>query len=336
MLLEPWGHRGAFADSGVICPQGTGRACQDFVMRHPLWSFLEWLKDYANVLVALATLVYVVLTYRMLKALRRESTRELRLRHLEDIKSQVVKPIHKWIESRAIPVLKGQGDLLGVGSTPIQRQNVELGEPAFEYRRELVLQISPQDLKRSHLFFHAKEMHFSKELARAENFLGDFEKLLSDCLTITKSWADAIAKATPLSRVSGTSGPQEGADPDFFAALYLKSLAGGREPEVRVNIPAPGGMEIFDNYSGTLIARGPTEVIRSLHHNAKKVANDGWQKSGLGQRFQDLLRVASVVSNYVGRLELTYDLKGDCEYVGGRNPGRINRLWNRSARRLEH
>jgi hypothetical protein len=228
--------------------------------------------------------------------------------------------------------LNGQGELLGVSSTPIQRQNVELGEPAFDYRRELVLQISPRDLKKSHLFFHAKEIHFPKELTAAENFLRDFEKLMSDCLTAATSWADEIAKATPLPRISGTSGPQEGADSDFFAALYLKCLAGARDPELRVSIPAPGGMEIFDNYSGTLIARSPTEVIRSLHSNAKKVASDAWQTSGLGKRFQDLLKAATVVSNYVGRLELTYDLKGDCEYIGGRNPGRIKRFWQRFAR----
>lgn len=298
-------------------------------MRHWFWSFLEWLKDYANVMVALATLLYVALTYRMLKALRRESTRELRLRHLQDIKSQVVQPIHEWIERRAIPVLKGQGDLLGVGSTPIQRQNVELGEPPFEYRRELVLQISPRDLRRSHLFFHSKEIHFPNELTAAERFLGDFEKLMSDCLTVARSWADEIASRTPLSRLSGTSGAQEVADSDFFAALYVKSLAGCREPELRVNTPAPGGMEIFDNYSGTLIARGPTEVIRPLYSNAKKLANDEWKKSGLGGRFQDLLKKAILVSDYVGRLKLTYDLKGDCEYVGGRNPGRIKRSWHR-------
>jgi len=44
-------------------------------MMHMFWRFLGLLKDYSNVLVALATLVYVVLTYRILRALRRESTR---------------------------------------------------------------------------------------------------------------------------------------------------------------------------------------------------------------------------------------------------------------------
>ena len=64
-----------------------------FLMVHQFSGFLDLLNRYSNILVALATLVYVVLTYRMLRALRRESTRELRLRHLQDIKEKVVQPL---------------------------------------------------------------------------------------------------------------------------------------------------------------------------------------------------------------------------------------------------
>jgi hypothetical protein len=135
------------------------------------WNFLDLLKNYANVLVALATLVYVALTYRMLGALRRESTRELRLRHLEDIKSQVVKPMLNWFDSQAIPALKGETSFVVVTATPTQRENVELGESPYDFKRELAVNVKPSDAKKGHLFYHAKEIHYQKELNEAEILL---------------------------------------------------------------------------------------------------------------------------------------------------------------------
>lgn len=296
-------------------------------MRHWLLSFLHWLKDYANVLVALATLMYVVLTYRMLRALRRQSTRELRLRHLEDIKSQVVEPMLQWIESKAIPVLKGEQNLVFVTSAPIQREKVALGEPVFDFRRELAVQINPGDARRGHLFVHARDIHFRKELSAAEFLIAELDGFLSDCLALAKNWADEMASATTL--VRGPASTQEFADSDYFAALSLKCLAGQVSPQLRVNVPAPGGLEIFDSYTSTQIARGPTEVTRSWHENAWKVAREGWQGSGFARRLKELLTEAALVGELVSRLRLTYDLKGDCEYIGGRDPGRVKRLWQR-------
>jgi hypothetical protein len=302
---------------------------------HPTWRFLDLLKDYSNVLVALATLVYVVLTYQMLKALHRGSTRELRLRHLQDIKEKAVQPLHEWIKSRAVPALKGESNLqanfLIVSSTPIRRENVGLGEPAYDYKRGLAVNLHPSDAKTEHLYFHAKEIHFPKELDAAEHLLVEIEKLASDSLSVARNWADEMAKATALPRVSGTNCPTDCADSDFLAALCLKSLIAGREPDLRVSNPALDALEISD-YAGTVVARGLTKDIQAWYSNAKKIATDGWQTSGLSERFQDVRREAIVVSEYVGRLELTYDLRGDCEYIGGRNPGRIKRLWQRLMR----
>ena len=50
--------------------------------------WLRTLNEYATLIGAVATVVYVTLTYTMLRVLRRESLRDQRLRQLADIKVQ--------------------------------------------------------------------------------------------------------------------------------------------------------------------------------------------------------------------------------------------------------
>jgi hypothetical protein len=303
-----------------------------FLMVHQFSGFLDLLNRYSNILVALATLVYVVLTYRMLRALRRESTRELRLRHLQDIKEKVVQPLHDWINQSAVPALRGGANFLVVTSRPFQRQNVALGEPAYDCKLGLEVSLHPRDAIGGHLFWHTKQSHFPKELDAAEHLLEEIEKLTSDSLSVARQWADEMAKATPLLRGSGTVGTNECADSDFLATVCLTSLIANREPDLRVQVLVHGALEISDS-GGRPVARGATDTVRAWYSSAKKIAAEGWQASGLGERVQDLLRETILVSELVSRLNLTYDLRGDCEYIGGRNPGRIKRLWRRLMRR---
>jgi len=69
-----------------------------------------------------------------------------------------------------------------VTSRPIQQQNVPLGQPAYFFKGELAVQINPPDAIKGDLSFHAKEVHFQKELSAAQGIVAVLDEFLSDCL----------------------------------------------------------------------------------------------------------------------------------------------------------
>ena len=58
-------------------------------------------------------------------------------------------------------------------------------------------------------------------------------------------------------------------------------------------------------------------MVRSWKDKASRTVREEWARSNLGTRVSELLVQAVLVSTIMNKLELTYDLSGDCDYVGG-------------------
>jgi len=282
---------------------------------------LHWLRDWSNLFVALATFLYVLLTRSMLKALRHESTREHRLRHLQDIKEQVVGPTKDWVDTSLIPALRGALPLVSTGRVLRQANDGRDGEPIEVRSYELVRWCRLYD-PNSLLFLHAQQEHFTAELRVVGTLVSDVKTFLDDCLTFAKACAEITAKHTVLPRLPSAAAGQGGfADSDFMIAVSLQGLLAGRDPELFEQV-LPDGTIRLETDAGSQVARGEKGVVDSWKGRALQTVREEWARSSLGKIVRRLLVEAVLVSTLMKKLELTCDLRGDCEYVG-REPRRV-------------
>jgi hypothetical protein len=77
-------------------------------------ALLDWVNRYANLLLAIITVVYVYLTAKTLKVLERSNLREREAQHLIDIKRHVVSPILQWLDFGVVGRLRGRDDPVGI------------------------------------------------------------------------------------------------------------------------------------------------------------------------------------------------------------------------------
>lgn len=294
---------------------------------------IDALSRYANLLLVVITSAYVWLTWRNLKALQRASLRERELRHLEDIKNNVVRPFIRWLDEVAVPALKGNILLVEVKWPAVPKPKVTLGEFPYEFPRQLDCAISKPEMTCGGLFLHAKQAHFTAQLGESEKFLGALWQLTSDFTALARKCAKRIADLTSLPRATETGNPPEFADSDTLVEVCLRDyLAGRPTPQIGMQVPAPGGLEVRDTYRAKVLGKGPTEPTKAWVEKGDEMVRELLAKSGLLERVGQLLDVAGAVRRTLEELEFTYDLPSDCEYVGGATLGPFKRIW----RRLRH
>lgn len=258
--------------------------------------------------------------------------RDQRLRHLADIKRKVITPIKQWLDNVVVPVLRGQGPIVSTRVVQRPRTDVRLGEPSTEPVRQLGCDLPVHDAIKSLLFLHAKEEHFPDEFEFVEACTAKLKPLASGLLQFANECADKIAGATSLGRTdAAAAGPAEFADSDFLTALYVAHLLAGNIPEFRVTIPAPGGMEI-KTLSGNMVARGATDAVRSWHGSAQRLILQKWRETNLGKLAVETVAQALLASTILNGLQLSYELEGDCRFLGAPGPSRT-RVALRSLRR---
>src|SRR6266700_2150702 len=76
-------------------------------MLEGLRNVAHFLNFYANLFLVLITTVYVGLTWRTLKALKKASLHEREALHLREIKDRVIEPIASWIGDTVLPRFSG-------------------------------------------------------------------------------------------------------------------------------------------------------------------------------------------------------------------------------------
>lgn len=285
----------------------------------PPMQFLDWLNRYANLLLVLVTASYVWLTWRNLKALQRVSLRERELRHLEDIKRLVVRPLIEWIDSEAIQKLSGRSPLIQVKTVAVPKPTAPLGEWAYDYPRRLDFMLNEPKGISSALFLHAREVHFRTQLSEFEAFVSALRQVCSDCAALGRDCADRSTSSTRLPRFVADDNVAEAADSDSLVEICLRGiLLGHPKPQIGFQSPNAGALQVRDVFSGRIIGKGPEEVVRSWAESGVARVQDDWARSGLREKIEALLCDAGNVRRILEAVEFTYALPGDCEYVGGR------------------
>ncbi len=281
--------------------------------------FLDWLNRYASLLLVLVTASYVWLTWRNLKALQRVSLRERELRHLEDMKQYVVRPLIEWIDSEAIQKLTGRSPLIQVKTVAVPKPTAPLGEWSYDYPRRLDSALEEPKGISSALFLHTREVHFYTQLSEFEAFLRTVRQVVSDLVGLARNCADRSASSTSLQRTLANDRVTEAADSDSLVEICLRDiLLGHPKPQMGFQPRDAGGLEVRDGYSGQIVGKGPEKVVRPWAESGVARVQDEWARSGLRGKMEALLNDAADVHRTLEAVEFTYNLKGDCEYVGGR------------------
>lgn len=281
--------------------------------------FLDWFNRYANLLLVFVTGSYVWLTWQNLKALQRASLRERELRHLEDTKRSVVYPLIEWIDSEAVQKLSGRSPLIQVKTLVVPKLTAPLGEGSYDFPRQLDSTLNEPKGISSALFMHAREIHFRKQLSEFEAFLATLRQFSSDCVTLARNCADRSASSTSLQRATADDRVPEAADSDALVEICLRDiLVGHPKAQIGFNSPVAGALQVSDRVSGRVIGKGPSDAVRSWVESGVARVQDEWARSGLRGKIEALLNDAANVRRTLEAVVFTYDLHGDCEYVGGR------------------
>ncbi|HWH61210.1 MAG TPA: hypothetical protein VN682_26540 [Terriglobales bacterium] len=266
---------------------------------------------------ALATnVIYVALTFVMLRSIRRDALREHRLRHLDDIKTHVVQPLLSWIGSFAIPPLNGRALPIAPRDTPIPKPNAPLGDLTVHYRRHLEGARDAKTGMDAGLFKHAKEHHFEFELKSFEEFDRRLSELLFEMAAAGRECADTIAAMTNLRRASAVVST-EYVDSDYFVAACFKDLLAGVRPQVSRMVLPDESVQLFHSHSGNF-AHGPQRDIEQWWTDADKLVAGFWHKTGFAERARQLITEARIIDERIRSIEFTYNLGNDCEYITGR------------------
>lgn len=291
--------------------------------------FAHVLNNYANLLLAALTASYVWLTWRNLKALQRASLREPELRHLDDIKCNVARPLIDWLDSTAVKILTGSYPPIIVTNVPVQRPKVLVGERTYDYERQLQCQPLNPPAVHSSLYSHSRQAHFPSELARLDAFVAKERQLLSDWLDFARGCADEIARWTTLPRRAASDNIPDSADSDTLVEVCMRdALLGKASPEISLSSPAPGILHVDDGYVGRRIGKGASALTQAWVEHGVGRFRDRWGESGLRERIDALLQEATSVRAALERIEFTQALPHGCEYVGGKGPGVFKRSWH--------
>lgn len=237
-------------------------------------------------------------------------------RHLEDIKTKVIKPIKRWLDSSVVPALKGNRSMVSFERVPRQRIGVPLGESSTEFSNEIVATLASHPAARSPLFDDARDQHFPEQLSAFQKLDVRLAQLVSGLATFARAGADRIATATALPRATAARA-QAGdfADSDNLACLLLGDHLANRQTPFRFD-PSQGRVELRTLSSG-MFARGDKEAVTAWYNAGSEIVRRAWEESDLSKRLPDILQQATAVSEMFNELELTYDLRGDCHYVCG-------------------
>jgi len=264
------------------------------------------LNQYANLLLAIITGVYVYLTWKTLKALERSGLRDLENKHLADIKAQVVTPMLRWLDFGVMEKLRGRDDAVGI--------MYALGyEPSFHAPRQLY----PPNLQHIEgfspdLYEHAKQEHFT-QFHKYKAFREMVEQFFGTLAEFGNKCCSEIQALTSLPRYDGDRNKNY-FDCEGAVQFCLREIVGGREPRFYINTDK-GVSTATTAYSSEGVARGPDEEVKKWLDQSTKLIEKSWGDARLRERIQLTLDDAEKLRDTIRQIELTYALPKSCKYV---------------------
>lgn len=274
-------------------------------------SALHALSEYSNLLLVILTIVYVLVTWKTLAALKQASLREREAHHLSDIKENVVAPLVRWLdEVRA--KLTGGRSIISVFEVSSPKIAPQLGEDPYERKREV--RGSPVEFfgLSEALFSDAKNNHFTHELSEFEHLRDRFRQFASDCATFAK---ERIAEVTSTTK---NPGGHIATNPDLLIIECICSqMQNLRIPALDFRQTAPGGREVYGYIDRTNhIARGDVQEVDPWLNRSIELVRNRWISDGLAETAAELLAMICEVQEMLDRIMFTHSLVHDCAFVG--------------------
>jgi len=278
------------------------------------------LNEYANLLLVVVTIVYVLVTWRTLVALKLASLRDREASHLRDIRELVVSPLVQWLNGDAISRLDGRMPIVNISESATPRSDAQLGEDQFARRRTIKGTLVVPEFV-TVLYSDSRRFHFASQLALFEEFRDDLLKFASDCSEFAVRCADKIASSTTLTRGWAWNNVPNVADSDSLVVACIRALMQGlRLPEVTRTFPAPGGEEVSANIaSPTKLVTGDRSRVDAWLTAGVETVRSAWAEESLADRRDELLRRARDVGGKLDEITFTHSLGDDCPFVGGRS-----------------
>lgn len=278
------------------------------------------LNEYANLLLVIVTIVYVLVTWRTLVALKLASLRDREASHLRDIRELVVSPLVQWLNADAISRLDGRMPIVNISESATPRSDAPLGEDQFERRRIIKDTLVVPEFVIV-LYSDSKRFHFASQLGVFDEFRDDLLKFASDCSEFATRCADKIASSTTFTRGCAWNNIPNIADSDSLVAACIRAFMQGlRLPEVTRTFPAPGGEEVSANIaSSTKLVAGDQSRVEAWLTAGVETVRSAWADGGFAGRRDELLRRAKDVQDKLDEITFTHSLGADCPFVGGRS-----------------
>ena len=268
---------------------------------------LQWLNNYANLLLAVITVAYVYLTWKTLKVLERSNLRERESQHLSDIKREVVAPLLQWLDFVIVKPLQGQGDpviiMQTVGYAPSLQAPRQLYPPALPQMRDF-----SQDL-----YEHAMGEHF-KNLREYQTFREMVEQLFGAISEFGNKCCAGIQGLTSIPRFVGDRS-KNFIDCEGAVQFCLRMIIGANEPRFYEQAEQDGIVFLTTAYSADGIARGPENEIKQWVEKSKMLIDKLWNEAHLRERIQRTLADAEKLRDTIRQIELSYALPNVCKYV---------------------
>jgi hypothetical protein len=312
-------------------------------MLQGLHKLTDSLNQYANLLVAVATIslavltgVYVRLTSQTLMALKETGLREREALHLQEIKDNVIQPIIFWISRTVFERFTGKGpQLLTIsgGFNGKARQFISTVDDPFTGRHRLTTPFDPDvpdplaiwdstesDRISKVLFDEAKGNHFSRELAEFDRLLEEVRHLTGRFIVLANESAKDIAcQDIPQSPAFGSENARtEWTDPHGLVMDCIHSFLQGKE-NLSCELGTLPGFVLLGTSNNVPIGRAiqPDKLKQwgdtSLKHMRKLL-----EHSDLAERVRNLLEHANSVRQSMEQLRFTHGLGVNCELVSGK------------------
>lgn len=307
----------------------------------------SFLNQYANLLLALITLIYVLLTWRGLGEARQASLREREARHLQEIKDNVIQPILDWINGTVLDRFTGKSpELLRVsgGYEGQPRQLCHTVDDPFRARQPLgaasdsveLNPLAPWESTESGripkvLYDEAKRDHFADELREFDRLLDEVTQLAGTFVSIANKCGKDISDSgiLPVVPPENENATAEWGKPYLLAAECIESfLLGRNDPKTWIQTVPPFSSLL--NAKNEALAKAEQRQQDKLNRwrdfGLEKVRTR-WQSDDLQSRVKTVLKDAHSVRGRIDGLRFTHSLV-DCELVSGKKPRHWLGTWH--------
>ena len=271
--------------------------------------FLEALNHYSNLLLVIVTVVYVVLSWKNLRAFQRSVQIERESKHLDEIKAVVASPILNWINEVEAP-------LKGVGSRCLVSVQTQDGTDTPSPFQITVTSIPIQGLSEQ-LYADAMTKHFPDQLKEYDSFRRIVDQLMNDVALLGRECCEELWKTTrlPPPKVNDRSG--NFVDFERLVQGCLRFAVCGLKPVYYFQDSMVSGSRTarVQNVQEA-VATGSEENMKDWLPEAIEFVESRWRQSKMSDRITRTLQDAESLRGRIRDIGFMQLLPGTCKYVG--------------------